>query len=57
MMSQMEPITKIQKKSMKSPDETRSFEKGKVEIAKVGQTIIGRAYFEPGWEKMRETHR
>jgi hypothetical protein len=49
MMSQMEPITKIQKKSMKSPDETRSFEKGKVEIAKVGESSIGRAYFEPGW--------
>ena len=34
---------------MKSPDETRSFDKGKVEIAKVGETSIGRAYFEPGW--------
>ena len=34
---------------MKSPDETRSFEKGKVEIAKVGDTSIGKAYFEPGW--------
>ena len=34
---------------MKSPDETRFFEKGKVEIAKVGETSIGRAYFEPGW--------
>ncbi len=31
---------------MKSPDETRSFEKGKVEIAKVGHII---SYFEPGW--------
>ena len=34
---------------MKSPDETRTFEKGKVEIAKVGETSIGRAYFEPEW--------
>lgn len=49
MMCKMEPVTKIQKKSIKSPDETRSFEKGKVEIAKVGETIIGRAHFEPGW--------
>jgi hypothetical protein len=31
-----ESVTKIQKKSMKSPDETHTFEKGKVEIAKVG---------------------
>ena len=45
MMCKMEPVTKIQK----SPDETRSFEKGKVEIAKVGETTIGRAHFEPGW--------
>jgi hypothetical protein len=42
---------------MNSPDETRNFEKGKVEIAKVGETSIGRAYFELGWlGKMRETH-
>jgi hypothetical protein len=26
---------------MKSPDETRSFDKGKVEIEKVGDTSIG----------------
>jgi hypothetical protein len=40
---------KNSEKNMKSPDETRTFEKGKVEIAKVGETSIGRAYFEPGW--------
>ena len=45
----MTTTAKLQKKSMKSPDETRSFDKGKVEIAKVGETSIGRAYFEPGW--------
>jgi oxalate decarboxylase/phosphoglucose isomerase-like protein (cupin superfamily) len=41
--------SKMQKKKMTSPDEIRSFDKGKVEIAKVGDTSIGRAYFEPGW--------
>jgi hypothetical protein len=45
----MTTTAKMQKKSMKSPDETRSFDKGKAEIAKVGDTSIGRAYFEPGW--------
>ena len=45
----MEPITKIQKKSMKSPDQTRSFEKGKVEIAEIGDTSIERIHLEPGW--------
>jgi mannose-6-phosphate isomerase-like protein (cupin superfamily) len=45
----METSNKMQKKSMTSHDETRSFDKGKVEIAKVGNTSIGRGYFEPGW--------
>jgi mannose-6-phosphate isomerase-like protein (cupin superfamily) len=45
----MENSNKMQKKSMTSPDETRSFENGKIEVAKVGNTSIGRAYFEPGW--------
>ena len=34
---------------MKSPDEICSFDKGKVEIAKVGDTSIGRIHLEPGW--------
>jgi hypothetical protein len=40
----------MEKKSLdSSPDETLTFEKGKVEIANVGDTTIGRGYFEPGW--------
>ena len=43
-------VTKMEKKSLDySPDETVTFEKGKVDIAKVGGTTIGRGYFEPGW--------
>lgn len=45
----METSNKMQKKSMTSPDEIRSFDMGKVMIAKVADTSIGRAYFEPGW--------
>ncbi|MGH9977695.1 MAG: cupin domain-containing protein [Nitrososphaeraceae archaeon] len=45
----MDTSNKIQKKTMTSPDETRTFEKGKVEFAKVGNTSIGRASFDPGW--------
>jgi mannose-6-phosphate isomerase-like protein (cupin superfamily) len=45
----MKTTAKMQKKSLKTPDETRSFDKGKVELANVGDTSIGRAYFEPGW--------
>jgi len=40
----------LQKKSFKSPDETRPFKgKGKLELIKFGETPIGRATFEPGW--------
>lgn len=41
---------RMQKKSLdSSPDETRSFEKGKIAVAKVGNTSFGIGYFEPGW--------
>ena len=41
----------MQKKSFNSsPDETRTFEKGKIELANFsGDVAIGRAIFEPGW--------
>src|SRR3989441_10136710 len=42
-------MTKIQKKSMNLPDETRTFDKGKIELTKIGDASIGRAYLEPGW--------
>jgi hypothetical protein len=42
--------TKIQKKSLdSSPDETRTFEKGKIELANLGDVTIGRGILEPGW--------
>lgn len=43
-------MARMEKKSLySSPDEILTLEIGKVEIAKVGDTSIGRAYFEPGW--------
>ena len=46
----MSKLPGMEKKSLdSSPDQTLTFEKGKVEIAKVGDTTIGRGYFEPGW--------
>ncbi len=42
--------TKMQKKNLdSSPDETRTFEKGKIDVANLGNVTIGRAIFEPGW--------
>lgn len=40
----------IDKKSFGRPDETRTFEKGKVDVLTVGDTQVGLARFEPGWK-------
>jgi quercetin dioxygenase-like cupin family protein len=32
-----------------TPDETRTFEKGRFELYRVGPTTLGRATYEPGW--------
>jgi hypothetical protein len=43
-------MARMEKKNLDSSlEEMITFEKGKVEIAKVGDINIGRAYFEPGW--------
>jgi hypothetical protein len=39
----------MQKKSLDSADETRTFEKGKIELANLGDTTIDRVTLEPGW--------
>lgn len=43
-------MDKMIKKSFRSPDETRTFPKGKLEIVRVGGITFGRATFEPGWK-------
>jgi uncharacterized cupin superfamily protein len=45
----MSATIKMQKKSLNSPDEVRTFEKGKIEVANLGDVSIGRSTFEPGW--------
>jgi len=40
----------ISRKSINQPDETRKFEKGKIDITNVGDTSIGIGTFEPGWK-------
>ncbi len=35
---------------MSMPDETRTFDKGKVELVKIGKVTFGRATLEPGWK-------
>ena len=37
-------------KRFESPDETRTFEKGRFEVVKMGTMTIGRASYEAGWK-------
>ena len=37
-------------KKFESPDEVRTFEKGKFELVRLGGLTIGRATYEPGWK-------
>jgi hypothetical protein len=41
---------KMEKKSFTSPDEVRNFDKGQLEIVKIGSITFGRATFQPGWK-------
>jgi len=40
----------IEVKSLNTPDEVRTFDKGKVEVITVEGRMIGRATFQPGWK-------
>jgi quercetin dioxygenase-like cupin family protein len=37
-------------KRFENPDEVRHFEKGKLEIVRVGGMTVGRATYQPGWK-------
>ena len=40
---------KLEVKSTNIPDEARTFEKGKIELVKIGGATVGRAVLQPGW--------
>lgn len=40
----------VQKKNLDSPDEVRTFPKGKVQVVNMNGMVAGRATFEPGWK-------
>ena len=46
MITQLDVIMK----RFEQPDEVRTFEKGKFEIAHIGGMTIGRATYQPGWK-------
>ena len=37
-------------KRFDTPDETRTFPKGKFELVRIGGMVIGRATYQPGWK-------
>lgn len=40
----------MEKKSLNAPDETRTMDKGRVELVTVGDVNFGRAILQPGWK-------
>ena len=42
-------MAKMQKRNMLAPDETRTFDQGKLELVTIGGVTFGRATFQPGW--------
>ena len=47
-MGHMAHTQTLQTKSLDSPDETRSFEKGKLQITNIDEVTTGRVTLEPG---------
>ena len=39
-------------KNFQNPDEVRYFEKGKFELIKLNNMLIGKATYNPGWKSM-----
>ncbi|MCO5169030.1 MAG: cupin domain-containing protein [Planctomycetes bacterium] len=42
-------MERMERKSLGSPDETRRFTKGRMDVVSLGDLVVGRAAFEPGW--------
>jgi len=42
-------VANTEKKNLGSPDETRKFEHGQIQVVNIGGGTVGRATFEPGW--------
>ncbi len=43
-------MTSYERQDFGSPDEVRTFEKGRVELVKIGGGTVGRLTLEPGWQ-------
>jgi len=43
-------VAKMQKRDLSKPDETRSFDKGRLDLVTLGGVTFGRATLQPGWK-------
>jgi hypothetical protein len=43
------PLTRAERRSFLSPDETRIFEKGRVDVVHIAGQVVSRLTLEPGW--------
>ena len=48
-MASTSDIHSLEKKSLEQPDETRTFDNGKVDVVTVGGVGVGRFTLRPGW--------
>jgi hypothetical protein len=46
-------MAKWEHKTFKSPDEVRTFEKGKLELLNIGGGVVGKLTLEPGWRWLK----
>ncbi len=44
------PARSMQGKNLGTPDEVRSFDKGRMDVVNLDEVTVGRAVFEPGWK-------
>jgi hypothetical protein len=44
-----EPEPSVEQRTFSKPDETRKFDRGRVDVVSLGGATFGRAVFEPGW--------
>ncbi|HLC29253.1 MAG TPA: cupin domain-containing protein [Dehalococcoidia bacterium] len=42
-------MASYERKDLRTPDEVRTFEKGKLELVNIGGGVVGRLTLEPGW--------
>ena len=42
-------VATYERKNLRSPDETRTFEKGRADLINIGGGTVGRLTLEPGW--------